>query len=307
MGGTRTRPTLAEVAAKWLIMKETHGASPLTVTRYRRSLTRFVEDMGVGVTIDSVTPLDFEEWVTELRQPDGRRYKVTSLKTTIAPVRAFYSWAFARRLVDDDPTTGVDLARPPSAPPKRLSRQAVARIIDAAPHRERTQITLMATYGLRLAELAGLRVEDWDRERDLLTVLGKGRRTRVLPLTGEALHELRGWVDFGLRATSGPLWPSPDHVGEPLGAGWIGRRISAVGASVGISVHPHLLRHTAASDMVEEGIDLAAVQAVLGHTSLASTSIYVSSAPEHLRQVLEDKRRPYATRETPEAPPGGGA
>jgi site-specific recombinase XerD len=286
---------LAEVAHKWLVMKEATGTAPLTVTRYRRALDRFVGDMGGdGVPLEAVTPLDFEEWVTGLRQPDGRRYKTTSLKTTIAPVRAFYAWCFARRLVDDDPTLGVDLARPAKGPPKRLPREAVTRILAAAPHRERTQITLMVCYGLRLAELANLRVEDWDRDRDLLTVAGKGRRTRVLPLAGEALHELRGWVDYGLRATSGPMWPSPERPGEPLGAGWVGRRITAVGAAAGYTVHPHLFRHTAASDMIEEGFDLAVVQELLGHASLASTTIYVSAQPEHMRTAFAELRRPYS-------------
>jgi site-specific recombinase XerD len=287
-----TRPLLGSWVDRWLRSKAANGASPLTVTRYQRTLDRFVADMGgPDVPLDRVTALDYEEWVADLRQPNGRAYRPTSRKVMAAPVQAFWGWAHHHRLVDTDPTAGTKIPAGPKGPPKRLPREAVRKLIEAAPHRERVQILLMVVLGLRLAEVAGLRVEDWDRERGLLTVHGKGGRTRILPVVGELEEELGGWVRFGLRATTGPMWPSPTRPGEPLGAGWSGRQIAAVGDRCGVRVHPHLLRHTAASDMVEEGWDLGAVQAILGHASLSSTTIYVSSAPEHLRDLMVRRRR----------------
>ena len=267
--------------------------TPLTAARYLRSLERFAEWLGgPDVPLDAVTPDDFEEWLAQATSTYGRKYRPGSLNTMAAPVRTFFAQAAARGLIDADPTADTTRAKTPQAPPKRLTREAVRRLIDTAPPMQRTQIVVLVNLGLRLSELAAMRIEHWNREADLLTVAGKGSKTRVLPLTGEVLAELTGWVDVVRRRVDGPMWPHP-RSGEALTPKWLGRQISAVGEQCGVVVWPHALRHTCASDLVEEGVDLAIVQQLLGHSSLTSTSIYVSAAPEHMREAMAG-RRPYS-------------
>lgn len=292
----RTEPCapLGELAGAWVTERHARGEiTGLTAERYRRSLSLFVCHVGPGTAVASIRPTDFEQWLTSVRPANGRRYRPSSLNTTAQPVRAFFGWCFQRGHVAVDPTSHTGKAKVPERPPRRIGREAVQRLIEAAGFRERTMLLLTVNLGLRLAELAGLYVEDYDRESHLLAVLGKGNRTRVLPVEGEAREALEAWIDHGLRAITGPLWPSPDPAkeGQPMGAGYVGRILSAVGDRCGVKFTPHQLRHTAASDMIEEGIDLAVVQAVLGHRSLSSTTVYVTAAPEHLRGALAGRPR----------------
>lgn len=286
-----TRPTIGEQATRWVRGRVRRGEiTVLTGERYARSLHRFIEYMGgPDIPLDAVTVDDFEDWLAQLTSSYGRRYRPGALNTVAAPVRTFFAQAAARGLIPVDPTMDNNRAKVPQAPPKRLTREAVRRLIEAAPTMERVMIVVLVNLGLRLAELTDMEVGHWNRDSDLLTVRGKGSKTRVLPLVGEVHTELTGWVDFVLRRADGPMWPHP-RTGEPLGRNWIGRQITAVGERCGVDVTPHRLRHTCASDMVEEGIDLAVVQQMLGHASLTSTSIYVSSAPEHMRAALAGRR-----------------
>lgn len=288
--------TIGDAAQRWLAAR--HGWSPLTITRYTKSIERFMADMGgPDVPLERITPMDWTEWVTDLRplrtRAGKREYQDSGRNATVQPVRAFFSWAINLRLIPADPTMESPPAKVRQAPPPRLTREAVRRLIDTSSGGNRVRIVLFATYGIRLAEMRRLRVEDWDRERDLLTVLGKGNKVRVLPLFGEPLEFLRMWVRLELRGAGGPLWPSPRDGTQSLSSQWIGREVATAGEAIGVPVHPHLLRHHAISEMVEEGMDLETVRYISGHATLATLSIYTHAAPEHVRQTLERYRRPY--------------
>lgn len=296
----RHRWTIGEAVTRWLTAR--HGWSPITITRYTRALDRFAGDMGgPTVYLDTVRALDYQAWVSDLKPlrvnsvRKGKDYSASALNTTVAPVRAFYTWAVALKIVADNPTLDTPPARVGKRPPSRLSRADCQRLLRAAAARERVQLTLFLVYGLRLAELQRIHIEDWDRERDLLTILGKGNKVRILPVYGEARVELTGWCDFVLRSGRGPMWPSPRRPDVNIGAGLIGRNISGLGEALGLHVHPHLLRHTALSDMVEEGLDLETVRTIAGHETLATLSIYTSAAPEHVRRSMSGRRQAYGS------------
>lgn len=293
MAGDEARPTIGAASERWVRGRVRRGEiTALTGDRYRRSIQSFIDAIGgPDVPLETITSDDFDDWLAGVRASTGRPYRPGSLNTLAAPVRTFFAWAATRGVIPTDPAADTNRAKVPEAPPKRLTREAIRKLIDHSPTMQRVQVVVLANLGLRLGELAAMRVEHWNRDSDLLTVTGKGSKTRILPLVGEAHAELAGWVDFVLRATDGPMWPHP-RTGEPLTKHWIGKQITAAGEACGVRVWPHALRHTAASDMVEEGIDLAVVQAMLGHASLTSTSIYVKAAPEHLRTAVAG-RRPY--------------
>jgi len=292
MATVEARPTIGATSERWLRGRVKRGEiTVLTGSRYRRSIRSFIDYVGgPDVPLDTITPDDFDDWLAQARASTGRQYRPGSLNTLAAPVRTFFAWAATRGVIPTDPTADTNRAKVPEAPPKRLTREAIRRLIDTAPTMQRVQVIVLVNLGLRLGELAAMRVEHWNRESGLLSVTGKGSKTRVLPLVDEAQAELTGWVDFVLRSADGPMWPHP-RTGEPLTKHWIGKQITKAGENCGVKVWPHALRHTAASDMVEEGIDLAVVQAVLGHVSLTSTSIYVKAAPEHLRAAVSGRKR----------------
>lgn len=287
-----TRPTLGDTIDDWLTGRVARGEiTASTGERYARTLHGFAAVVGWDRAVDDITTDDFERWLAAATPARGGRYMPSSRNMLAGPVRTFFGWAARRRLIRVDPTLDVGRAKVPVAPPRRLSREAVRRFVAHAPPPVRPQAVLMWHLGLRLGEVAALRVADWDRQAQLLTVAGKGARWRVLPVPVETAVELGRWVDhLDYMGGSVWMWPSAQIPGEPEGAAWIGRRITVAGERLGIQVTPHMLRHTCLSEMVEDGVDLQAVRQIAGHASLQSTSIYTTSAPEHLRDAVDRRR-----------------
>lgn len=288
-----TRPTIGALSDAWLTARTSRGEiTELTAARYRRALDLFACSVGLDTPVDQITAEHFERWLGSVTPARGGSYAPSSRNILAGPVRTFMGWAWRRGHIPVDPTLDVGRSRVPVAPPRRLSRGAVRRFVDGAPPPVRPQAVLMWHLGLRLGEVARLRVSDWDRAGGLLTVAGKGARWRVLPVPDATAVELGRWVDHlaytGVRSVW--MWPSAQVPGEPEVAGWIGRRITLVGVQLGIHVTPHMLRHTCLSEMVEDGVDLQAVRQIAGHASLQSTSIYTTSAPEHLRAQVGRRR-----------------
>jgi len=161
-----------------------------------------------------------------------------------------------------------------------------------ATRRERDRLLLMTlTYlGLRVAEACHLQVEDVDFRRRLLTVRqGKGAKDRCLPLPRRLAGPLRGWI--GPRQT-GPVYPS-SHGGE-LTSRAVQLLVKRTAARAGLRdalkprrYHPHSLRHVFASRMLDRGATIEEVREALGHSSIAVTSVYLHSNPQHLREVME--------------------
>ena len=206
----------------------------------------------------------------------------------------------------DWPMEQLPCARVPKRLPLVLTRDEVRTLLDAAP-RPRERVMLMAAYaaGLRASEVAGLRAGDVDSGRMLLTVRqGKGQRDRVVMLSPVLRDELRAyWTRFRPRDW---LFPGPDPL-KPLTAMSFTRACVAVArlSGLGKRITPHTLRHSFATHLLEDGVDLRTIQTLLGHRSLRTTALCTYVAPERVAATRSPLDALFDARPA-DAPTAGG-
>jgi site-specific recombinase XerD len=264
------------------------GMSPHTVEAYRRDLSQFFDFCDrVGVRlVGDVDRRTIRRWLAQL---DTRGYARTSVARKSSSVRAFYDDAVRRRLVDGNPAAALHRPKQPGRLPTALRPAAVSTVLDGIDGedplalRDRALLEVLYATGLRVSEVAAMGVADV-RGRDEIRTRGKGGRDRVVPLGGPAKRAVARWVADG----------RPHLIGGETTALWIGARggpldqrgIRRVVQSR-MGTHPHAVRHSFATHLLEGGADLRVVQELLGHVDLATTQIYTHITRDHLRRTYE--------------------
>ncbi|MFZ5652808.1 MAG: tyrosine recombinase XerC [Pseudomonadota bacterium] len=228
----------------------------------------------------------------------------SSLKRWLASVRALFRFARAQGWVPGDPCSGIRAPRGPRKLPATLDVDQLQQLLDAPAGdeplaiRDQAMAELFYSSGLRLAELAALDRTALDLDAGMVRVTGKGGKTRLLPVGGQARSALRRWLQV-LAAWCGAEQPAlfVGAGGRRLGHRAIQARLARLGSRRGAAarLHPHLLRHSFASHLLESSGDLRAVQELLGHANLSTTQIYTHLDFQHLAQVY-DRAHPRATR-----------
>jgi site-specific recombinase XerD len=265
--------------------------SPRTVEAYRRDLDACERQLGVPVS--SVSSGDLERWVAQMRA-DGRA--ASTVARRVAAVRAFFRHEMLLGRRTDDPSAELALPRRPRSLPRTLSPAEAERLIDAAlgsaPRalRDRALVELLYGAGLRVSEAVGLRRGAVDLEGRIVRVLGKGDKERIVPLGRPATEALRRYLALGrphldrrhrhdlfLNARGGAL--------TRAGAFLILRRLADRAGLDPARVHPHLLRHSFATHLLEGGADLRSVQELLGHADLATTERYTHVSDRRRRDA----------------------
>ena len=229
-----------------------------------------------------------------------------TLARKIATLRSFFRWLLRRGLTERNPAAGLRSPKVPRPLPRFLTVDEAFRVVGApaedahrAPPlaaRDAALLELLYGAGLRVSEVAGLRLGDVDRSARLVRVLGKGQKERLAPYGGPCAIALDAWLGARLGL-----------VREPTDALWLGlrgtrltarqiqnvvRRYGALGAGRG-DLHPHALRHSCATHLLDAGADLRAIQELLGHASLATTQRYTHVSVDRLMAVY-DKAHPLA-------------
>ncbi|MFN2360414.1 MAG: tyrosine recombinase XerC [Marinobacter sp.] len=276
--------------------------SPRTCSSYRDDLRRFLVWVGQQPAPDwqAVTSHDLRRYVALLsRQGLGGR----SIARHLSAIRRFYEFLLRERLATDNPA--LDIRAPKAG--RRLPRVAdvdqLTHLLDATPDdpleiRDLSMFELMYSSGLRLSELAGLDLHSVDPRGGEVRVLGKGSKERILPVGRKALEALNRWLE--VRQAMAPEGESALFVsrrGDRLSTRSIQSRLSRWGLTKGADqrLHPHLLRHSFASHMLESSGDLRAVQELLGHADIATTQVYTHLDFQHLAKVY-DQSHPRARR-----------
>jgi integrase/recombinase XerC len=263
-----------------------------------RSLLRFA--LARGVT--SVADLDVGVLRGWLAQQAGRGSARASIARRAASARAFTAWAARTSRLRTDP--GLLLGSPKAARvlPSVLRQDQATALMDvvavgaddgsAAGLRDRAVLEILYAGGLRVAELVGLDVDDIDRVRGTVRVLGKGSKERTVPLGRPALQAVDAWVSAGraqlVTPASGPALLLGARGGR-LGTRAVRELVHRVLRDVpgAPDLGPHGLRHTAATHLLEGGADLRSVQELLGHATLATTQIYTHVSVERLKATYE--------------------
>ncbi|TDR73001.1 tyrosine recombinase XerC [Paludibacterium purpuratum] len=274
------------------------GKSRHTIDAYRRDLSALAELAGTRPP-GSLTASHIRHFIAQLH---ARGLSGRSLGRMLSAWRGLFDWRIAQQGQSTNPCQGL---RPPKEGrrlPHALAVDATAALLDgveptsALDCRDKAMFELMYSSGLRLSELAGLDIPDVDFEQGLARVLGKGNKTRIVPVGSVARQALQAYLRQRL-AQDGETALFTGKGGRRLGARQIEKRLASWSVKSGASqhVHPHMLRHSFASHLLQSSGDLRAVQELLGHANLSTTQIYTSLDYQHLAQVY-DAAHPRAKR-----------
>ena len=267
------------------------GLAAHTLEAYRQDLRHFCVYQNAGQR-----PLTRATLMDYLSQRLRQGMAVSSITRQVSCLRQFFAWAQLQGLVKDNPT--VDLLPPARVRrlPHLLSESEVRSLLQqpdpatALGLRDRAILETLYATGMRVSELVDLNLARLNLGRGLVRIIGKGGRERLVPLGEPALEALERWLQKGRSALS----PGSDRVfvsrrGLPLSRQAVWQRIRVHARACGIvgKIHPHRLRHSFATHLLDHGADLRAVQMLLGHADLATTQIYTHVSRSRLKSLYE--------------------
>lgn len=277
----------------WLSLEQ--GASPRTREAYGRDvqrLTVYALTQGVRAPV-ALTPAQLRTWVWHLKDIG---LGTLSIRRNVSAVRTYFRFLLGEGAVTSDPSDRIELPRPARELPDVLTSDEVDRLIAAVPQghalyfRDKAMLELAYGAGLRVSEWIGIQVRDLLFDNDVVRIMGKGSKERLVPIGRSAvaavsiyLRELRPRLERGegkgvlfLNARGRPL--------SRMGA-WDVLRRAVERAGIEKHVSPHTLRHSFATHLLEGGADLRAVQEMLGHADISTTQVYTHVSRDYLRSV----------------------
>ena len=226
-----------------------------------------------------------------------------SLQRELSASRSFYTYLLKKKQFDSNPARHVKAPKQERKLPKVLDVDQITGLLESAPDsfleiRDLAMFELFYSSGLRLSELAALNIADIDLSSKTIQVLhGKGGKQRNLPVGSKALLALNKWLNYRTDSQDSAIFTSKQ--GKRLSQRSIQLRLQRWGKKNGLSehVHPHMLRHSFASHLLESSQDIRAVQELLGHSNISTTQIYTHLDFQHLAKVY-DKAHPRAKKKT---------
>ncbi|MEO9181171.1 MAG: tyrosine-type recombinase/integrase [Acidimicrobiales bacterium] len=242
---------------------------------------------------DEVTMRVLRDYLAFMTERGDQRSSIIRRR---ASLRSYFSWMVQRGHLDESPAARLSAPKPNHHLPKIVVREQLETLLDddwgedAWATLDRAVCEVLYGAGLRVSELCGLNIGSVDFKQGLLRVLGKGRKERIVPLHRRGLDAVRLWMvdarDDVVRNDSPPLALFYNRRGSRLGPRDV-RRILDNRIARG-HIHPHALRHTYATHLLEGGADLRVVQELLGHESLTTTQIYTHVSKSRLQKVHHD-------------------
>ena len=276
-------------------MRQTQRRSEKTIEAYSRDLKQVVQFLGEEIELTAIDPLSIIGWVRAL---SSQRITGRSISRKLSALRGLLQEAVNQRLIQANPAADIRAPKTGKHLPNVLSPDAMQRLLDSPINpndpesiRDQAMYELLYSSGLRLAEVLGLTLKDVRGIPEELRVLGKGHKERIVPVGNKARGALTAWLkaradwDKGLSdsvfITKKGIAVSPRTVQRRLDS-------RAQAAGLDQHVHPHALRHSAATHLLESSGDLRAIQEFLGHQSLSTTQIYTHLDFQHLAEVYDN-------------------
>ncbi len=231
-----------------------------------------------------------------------RGLSAKSLQRRLSACRSFYAWLLKNNVIDTSPAAGLRAPKAPRKLPQVLDADEAVQLVELptdAPLglRDRALLELFYSSGLRLSELCAMRWRDLDTASGIVLVHGKGNRERTVPVGSHAMTALQEWRQESGGTGEKPVFPG--RSGGPISQRAVQIRIKQLAQRQGLfkNVHPHMLRHSFASHILESSGDLRGVQELLGHADIATTQIYTHLDFQHLAKVY-DAAHPRAKRKS---------
>jgi integrase/recombinase XerC len=274
--------------------------SPHTVTGY-------AHDVRTLLVLAGETPLaqiDVHQARRMVAQLHARGLGGRSLARVLSAWRSFYRYLAREHGAPRNPFQGLRAPRAPKTLPKALSPDEAAHLLNAPETedpmrvRDHAMFELFYSSGLRLSELTGATLDNLDLEQQTVRVTGKGSKTRVVPIGSFAVNALRAWLPQRAELAAASVQTVFVNTrGQPVSPRTVQHRLKRWALQQGLSrpVHPHMLRHSFASHLLQSSGDLRAVQELLGHSSISTTQVYTHLDFQHLAKVY-DAAHPRARR-----------
>lgn len=275
------------------------GLADATVKAYQSDVERYVEWLKSRgtVNLDQVTKQDVEEYVTFL---DESGASARSKARHLASIHEFHKFAMSQHLVSDDVAASVKAPKGASTLPDVLTAAEVKRMLDAAAMggsddpivlRDKALLEFMYATGCRVSEATGTNLDDIDLDEHIARLMGKGSKERLAPFGSYAAEALTRYINAGRGALERRATKAPER--RALFLNKRGRRLSRQSvweivklagerAHIERPLHPHTLRHSMATHLIQGGADVRTVQELLGHASVTTTQIYTHVSPENL-------------------------
>ena len=268
-----------------------------TIDAYRRDLIAL--SAWAGEQNADVIGLHAEQLRAFIASEHRRGMSAKSLQRRLSACRSFYRWLLKHARIAASPAAAIRAPKAPRTLPQVLDVDEASRLVEVPTDvplgvRDRALLELFYSSGLRLSELCALRWRDLDLVEGLASVLGKGRKQRSVPVGSHARAALAAWRAERPADADAPVFPGRNG---PITPRAVQLRLSQLAQRQGLfkRVHPHLLRHSFASHVLESSGDLRGVQELLGHADIATTQIYTHLDFQHLAKVY-DAAHPRAKR-----------
>ncbi len=289
-------------------LKIEKGLSKLSVSAYTRDIAQFAEFLTKRKrSLDTARRQDIRDFLDALfsSQLDGR-----SVARKLSSARQFYKYLLLDRRLEHDPTLNIESPRQWKVLPKSLSSGEVEKVLAGPPRvldskesqalalRDRAMMEVFYAGALRVSEIIGVRMEDAKLDLGYMMVRGKGDKERIVPLGQIASAAVKTYLNSAREFLCAGK-PSPllfvARRGRKLSRQRVWQMVSSASQSAGRHASPHMLRHSCASHMVENGADLRTVQTILGHADISTTQVYTHLALDRLKKVYR-KHHPRSKR-----------
>jgi integrase/recombinase XerC len=275
------------------------GLSALTCKNYKRDI-QLLESLAGETTLDALQNVQIRRFIATL---NSRGLGGKSIARALSAWRGYYDYLIHHKGYQSNPVTGLRAPKSPKTLPQALSTDLAVKFVDIPgdgllERRDHAIFELFYSSGLRLSELVNLNIDMLDYSEGTVTVTGKGNKTRIIPVGSHALQAIHAWL--GLRASL----KLADNALKAMFVTQQGRRITpraiqyrmkewAIKQGININMHPHLLRHSFATHVLQSSQDLRAVQEMLGHANISTTQVYTHLDFQHLATIY-DKAHPRA-------------
>ena len=279
------------------MLRVDRNVSPRTFEAYQRDLNQylaFIVKKGVD-TLGEISQMHIREYIRTL---NDRGLATSSIARIFSSIRSYHKFLSAEGIIKENPTLVLTSPKAPKKLPEVLSETEIAAITKAVDEssqfakRDKAIIEMLYSCGLRVSELCDLKISNLFLDDDMIRIMGKGSKERLLPIGGTAKRYLNDYLTYtrsGFLKNTGSSSVFLSRNGKPLTRAMVNILLNKWVRASGITkpVSPHTLRHSFATHLLEGGADLRFVQALLGHSDISSTQIYTHLDKHHLKEVYK--------------------
>ena len=269
------------------------GLSPLTRENYARDITQLIK-LADSTALNDLQNIQIRRYIATLH---SKGLGGKSIARMLSSWRGFFTFLVNRKGFTANPVLGLRAPKSAKSLPQALSIEQAVKLVDISDDailsvRDHAILELFYSSGLRLSELINLNTDAMDFAEGTVVVTGKGNKTRIVPMGAQAIAAIKKWLTYRHSITIN------QSDGKAVFIGLQGRRISArniqyrlkqwsIKQSINSSVHPHMLRHSFASHVLQSSGDLRAVQEMLGHANISTTQVYTHLDFQHLSKTYD--------------------